>query len=132
MNSLGSRPRGASLSLMGCLWAALAAWLWVGAAAPLDGLSRLAAAAHGSEGHALVSADRGHAHDPAREPRVGLADASESEEELGDDGEAEHDARLVAVHDAPTQRLAQSAVEQSACPRDPSVAQRHNRGPPRA
>jgi hypothetical protein len=133
MDSLGKRAARPSLGLLGCLWAALAAWLWVGAAAPLDGLSRLAAAAHGSEGHALVSADRGHGHDPAREPPSVIADASESEqEELGDDSELDHDARVVAIHDAPTQTFAHSAFEESVGPRDPSGAQPHNRGPPRA
>ena len=129
MDSFAGRK--ASLSLMGCLWTALAAWLWLGAAAPLDGLTRLAAAAHGDDGHALVSADRGHAHDPARQPSTGMAESESSEEELGDDGEVDHDVGPLALH-AARLRVSQSCVTQSACPRDPSVAQRHNRGPPRA
>src|SRR5687767_642378 len=120
MDSLRSRAVRASPTLWACLWAALAMWLWVGAAAPLDGLSRqAAAAAHDAESDSIVSADRGHAHDPAREPPSGVVDASESEEELGDDGEVEHDARLVGLWAALPQRICPATGEQSSSRRDP-------------
>ena len=130
MDTLGRRARGASSSLLGCLWAALAAWLWIGAAAPLDGLSRLAAA---GDADSLISADRGHAHDPAREPPAAVADASEEfEPELEDDEAIGDHPRGVAADEAASHGLAGGAIESRACPRDPSVEQRHNRGPPRA
>jgi hypothetical protein len=132
MGSTGNRRRAATLTVWGCLWAALATWLWVGAAAPLDGLGRLAAAARSAQGDAIVSSDRGHTHDPLREPQAGAVDASESEEEVGDDGEVDRVGEALGCVDTSAQSRCPASCEQLAVPRDPSTAQRHNRGPPSA
>jgi len=125
MNALRERAGWAWLC---CLWGALAACLWIRTAAPVDGYAPLEASAIDGP---VVTSDRGHEHDPARQPPGAPMETSESEEQVGDDGEFDRETYAL-VHREQQQQLARSGHEQIACLRDPCVAQRHNRGPPLA
>jgi hypothetical protein len=109
-----------------CLWGAMAACLVLRSAAPVDSFARLG---HAAIDGPVITSDRGHAHDPVREPPGAPVETSESEEQVADDGDFDRDAYSV-VHRGQLQQLTRSGHEQVALLRDPCVAQRHNRGPP--
>ena len=109
-----------------CLWGALAACLWIRTAAPVDSFARLESAAVDGP---VVTTDRGHAHDPARQPHGTPMETSESEEQLGDDGDLDGHA-LGWVQHLAWQHLQHEGCGEIGFRRDPCVAQRHNRGPP--
>jgi hypothetical protein len=104
----------------------LAACLWIRTAAPVDSFARLEAAAHDGP---VVTTDRGHFHDPARQPHGTPMETSESEEQVGDDGDFDRESHAWVQHEA-WQHLPCSDSDQFGFRRDPCVAQRQNRGPP--
>lgn len=118
----------ALLAWLLCLCGALAACLWIRTGAPVDSFARLESAA--ADG-AVVTVDRGHAHDPARVPQSAPIEASESEEQCAEDGEARDDSRL-AVAGPHGGLLIVARHEDRTAPRNPCTSQHNNRGPPLA
>ena len=79
----------------------------------------------------VVTSDRGHDHDPAREPPGTPLEASESEEQCGEDGEGREEPRTLTVREGANKRVVPAPRhEERATPRDPCTSQRNNRGPP--
>lgn len=120
--------RRALLAWVCCLWGALAACLWIRTGAPVESFARLEAAAVDGP---IVTADHGHAHDPAREPHGTPIEASESEE-CGEDGDVGEELRHVQLLGEPRRVVLLAGHADRATPRDPCVSQHNNRGPPRA